>query len=96
MPVPPGNGFVNLSRRTGPSVAGVIELAAQNRLSELFDDAGEIGVPLTPGEALRRLERRQCAPGEEPRPTTPAQRLGHLKELRFIWDIEAASPEDNR
>ncbi len=72
--------LAGLSKRTGLPLGRIVELAEQRRLGELFDDHGHIGRPLTPQEALRRLEKTRCAPGDVPPQTR--DRLAHIAALK--------------
>jgi hypothetical protein len=79
--------YDSLAKRSGQPLAYVVQLAAENRLGELFDEHGFVGRPRTPAEALRRLENRRHDPSVRRR--SPAALLGELHAMRTIWAIEA-------
>jgi len=43
------SAFEGLAKRTGRPLSEIVELAAENRLIELFDRNGFVGKPLSPG-----------------------------------------------
>lgn len=80
--------YDGLAKRTGKSLVHIIELAAEDRLVELFDERGFVGRPRTPEEALRRLEKMRHDPS-----TTPFSGAAALVALRARvakWDRENA------
>ncbi len=84
--------FESLAARSGLPLHQIVALAEENRLNELFDEYGHIGRPLTPAEALRRLDAKRYGPGDE-KPPSPAAALGHLRARMAEWDAEAAAHE---
>ncbi|CPR11951.1 hypothetical protein BN971_03244 [Mycobacterium bohemicum DSM 44277] len=72
------SAFEGLASRTGRPLYEIATLAAENRLGELFDRNGFVGHPLTPGEALRRLERIK----DGPPPMSPGFALAELRRRR--------------
>jgi hypothetical protein len=86
------SAFAGLSARTGLPVSHIAELAAADRLGELFDSRGHVGRPLSPQEALRRLEAVKEPPGG----FSPAAAKVVLRMRMERWDREAADEARRR
>jgi hypothetical protein len=79
------SAFEGLAKRTGRPLSEIVELAAENRLIELFDRNGFVGKPLSPGEAVRRLEKLK----DGRPPLNPAIALAQLEARRASWSKRA-------
>ena len=88
------SAYVGLALRARKPLSHIVELAAENRLGELFDSRGFVGKPLTGAEALGRMARLRYGPGEKPR--SPAALIGELRARRFIWGLEAEEIQPER
>lgn len=87
--------YEGLALRTGKPVAHIAELAGADRLSELFDSRGQLkGRPLTPIEALRRLDEKRYGPGQGP--LSPAAAKIILRRWMSGWDDEVRERERRR
>ena len=73
----------------------IVELAGAGRLGELFDSRGHVGRPLTPAEALRRLDRIKHTPAAT-RTLSPAAAKVILRHWMSKWDKEIAERERRR
>jgi hypothetical protein len=81
------SAYEGLAQRTGKPLARIVELATQDRLGELFDARGNVGSPLTPAEALRRLDRIRHDPSARPQ-SSPGQLIGELRARKLLWEFE--------
>jgi hypothetical protein len=75
------SAFAGLAKRTGRPLSEIVELAAENRLLELFDRNGFVGKPLTGEEARRRLDKLK----DGRPPLSPAIALAQLEARRAGW-----------
>jgi hypothetical protein len=72
-------------------MAEIVKLAEEDRLFELFDDNGFLGKPLTPGEALRRIEQRKTGA------VLPGVAMLRLRKRASRWaEEERRSREEER
>lgn len=80
--------YKGIARATGYSLDYVLRAVVEKRLGEVLftEDGHHVDRPLTPAQALHRLEEQRYAPGTEP--PTPAQMIGELNARRAIWEAE--------